>query len=71
MERAASSKSLKVLGCLGAVWAITARVSSSTLSSAPQQGQATSKLEGFFIESESYRKISSTRVAAGDWTIEA
>src|SRR5260221_171083 len=42
MALAAASKSLKVLGLTGATCEITALVSASTFSDAPQQGQLTS-----------------------------
>jgi hypothetical protein len=48
MALAAASISANVLGFTAAVWAMTARVSASTLSTALQQGQVTSKFAGFF-----------------------
>src|SRR5580658_8263528 len=46
MARAASSMSLKVFGCLAAVWEITVPVFASTFSSPLQQGQVISKFAG-------------------------
>src|SRR5580658_2536156 len=48
MARAASSISLNIRGFTAAVWAITAAVAVSTLSSALQQGQVTSIVAGLF-----------------------
>src|SRR5579863_440069 len=48
MARAASSMSANMRGFTAAVWAMTERVSVSTLSNALQQGQVTSKFGGFF-----------------------
>src|SRR5208337_3699683 len=45
---AAASMSLKVFGFTAAVWAMTARVSTSILSTALQHGHVTSKLGEFF-----------------------
>jgi hypothetical protein len=48
MERAASSKSLNILGVGFGVWEITDRVAESTFSTASQHGQTTSNNGGFF-----------------------
>src|SRR5271165_1707090 len=48
MALAAASMSLKVFGFTAAVWAMTARVSTSILSTALQHGHVTSKLGEFF-----------------------
>src|SRR5271169_4538250 len=57
MARAASSMSLNVLGAALGVWAITALVSTSTLSNAPQQGHVTSNCAGVFAMAQSYRSL--------------
>src|ERR1700693_5304355 len=62
MARAASSISANMRGFTAAVWAITARVSTSTFSSALQHGQVTSKLGAFFA---TLRIIPQKRVARG------
>src|SRR5216684_2962650 len=46
MALAAASKSAKVFGLIGATWEMTARVTGSTFSTAPQHGQPTSKNSG-------------------------
>src|SRR5580704_17230611 len=48
MARAASSMSLNILGFTAAACAITSAVAASTFSSALQQGQVTSIVDGFF-----------------------
>ena len=70
MARAASSMSLKVFTRGGGVWPITASSSASTLRTALQHGQVTSKAELFFaIEGMILQNIVAVRYSlhSGPW----